>query len=108
MGGQVGTHRSSPENNELTVCKASLLLLSGPLLPLSSLISHPPVLTSVPHRTPSFFCCTIQPFDFTEANHEQVDIILSKYPENYKASGIIPLLGELTRLVRVRVKGVDG
>eukprot|EP00593_Proboscia_inermis_P010992 CAMPEP_0171323550 /NCGR_PEP_ID=MMETSP0816-20121228/115644_1 /TAXON_ID=420281 /ORGANISM="Proboscia inermis, Strain CCAP1064/1" /LENGTH=268 /DNA_ID=CAMNT_0011822285 /DNA_START=459 /DNA_END=1265 /DNA_ORIENTATION=- len=31
-------------------------------------------------------------FDFTEANYEFVDKILSKYPANYKQSGIIPLL----------------
>lgn len=31
-------------------------------------------------------------FDFTEANYALVDKILSKYPANYKQSGIIPLL----------------
>ena len=76
----------------------------SPLLPL---LSHRTDVGSA--RTPSFFCCTLQPFDFTEANHEQVDIILSKYPENYKASGIIPLLGELTQGGFARgVEGVDG
>ena len=32
------------------------------------------------------------PFDFTPENYEKINIILSKYPENYKASGTIPLL----------------
>lgn len=32
------------------------------------------------------------PFDFTEANYEIVENILAKYPDNYKQSGIIPLL----------------
>merc|ERR1719203_1981568 len=31
-------------------------------------------------------------FDFTDENYEIVSKILSKYPENYKQSGIIPLL----------------
>ena len=31
-------------------------------------------------------------FDFTEENYEKVQRILSKYPDNYKQSGIIPLL----------------
>lgn len=31
-------------------------------------------------------------FDFTEENYETVYKILSKYPSNYKQSGIIPLL----------------
>ena len=32
------------------------------------------------------------PFDFTERNYREIDVILAKYPDNYKASGIIPLL----------------
>jgi len=32
------------------------------------------------------------PFDFTEENYGRVNSILSKYPANYKQSGIIPLL----------------
>lgn len=32
------------------------------------------------------------PFDFTEENYKRVDMVLSKYPANYKQSGIIPLL----------------
>lgn len=31
-------------------------------------------------------------FDFTDENYERVESILSKYPANYKQSGIIPLL----------------
>lgn len=31
-------------------------------------------------------------FDFTEDNYKRVGMILAKYPENYKQSGIIPLL----------------
>lgn len=31
-------------------------------------------------------------WDFTPENHERVRLVLSRYPENYKASGIIPLL----------------
>jgi len=31
-------------------------------------------------------------FDFTEENYQRVDKVLSKYPANYKQSGIIPLL----------------
>ena len=32
------------------------------------------------------------PFDFSPENYERVNSILSKYPTNYKQSGIIPLL----------------
>jgi len=32
------------------------------------------------------------PFDFTEENYGRVKSILAKYPDNYKQSGIIPLL----------------
>ena len=32
------------------------------------------------------------PFDFAEENYNRVNMILSKYPANYKQSGIIPLL----------------
>jgi len=32
------------------------------------------------------------PFDFTERNYREIDVILAKYPDNYKASAIIPLL----------------
>ena len=32
------------------------------------------------------------PFDFSEENYNRVNMILSKYPANYKQSGIIPLL----------------
>jgi NADH dehydrogenase (ubiquinone) flavoprotein 2 len=31
-------------------------------------------------------------FDFSDENYERVKLILSKYPDNYKQSGIIPLL----------------
>lgn len=31
-------------------------------------------------------------FDFTPDNHKRVDMILSRYPENYRQAGIIPLL----------------
>ncbi|GMI06698.1 hypothetical protein TrRE_jg6412 [Triparma retinervis] len=31
-------------------------------------------------------------FDFTEENYERINRILSKYPANYKQSGIIPML----------------
>jgi len=31
-------------------------------------------------------------FDFTPENYERVNMVLSKYPDNYKQSGIIPLL----------------
>jgi NADH dehydrogenase (ubiquinone) flavoprotein 2 len=31
-------------------------------------------------------------FDFTPDNYERVHAILDRYPENYKASAIIPLL----------------
>lgn len=31
-------------------------------------------------------------FDFTPENHKRVDMILSRYPENYRQAGIIPLL----------------
>jgi NADH dehydrogenase (ubiquinone) flavoprotein 2 len=31
-------------------------------------------------------------FDFTEENYKRVEMILAKYPSNYKQSGIIPLL----------------
>ena len=33
-----------------------------------------------------------QPFEFTEENYEKIKYVLSKYPSNYKQSGIIPLL----------------
>ena len=32
------------------------------------------------------------PFDFTPENHIRAEHILGKYPANYRASGIIPLL----------------
>lgn len=32
------------------------------------------------------------PFDFTELNYKKVEAILSKYPDNYKQSAMIPLL----------------
>jgi NADH dehydrogenase (ubiquinone) flavoprotein 2 len=32
------------------------------------------------------------PFDFTEENYKKIEVILAKYPENYKQSGCIPLL----------------
>ena len=32
------------------------------------------------------------PFDFTDADYEEIDHILSKYPDNYKKSATIPLL----------------
>lgn len=32
------------------------------------------------------------PFDFTKENYKQVDILLSRYPKNYKKSALIPLL----------------
>jgi NADH dehydrogenase (ubiquinone) flavoprotein 2 len=32
------------------------------------------------------------PFDFTDENYDKIKVILSKYPENYKQSGCIPLL----------------
>jgi NADH dehydrogenase (ubiquinone) flavoprotein 2 len=35
---------------------------------------------------------TEAPFDFTPENHLRAEHILGKYPANYKASGIIPLL----------------
>lgn len=31
-------------------------------------------------------------FDFTEENHKRVQMVLSRYPQNYKQAGIIPLL----------------
>mmetsp|Transcript_15783 Transcript_15783/g.36249 ORF Transcript_15783/g.36249 Transcript_15783/m.36249 type:complete len:263 (-) Transcript_15783:74-862(-) len=31
-------------------------------------------------------------FDFTEENYKRVDMVLNKYPTNYKQAGIIPLL----------------
>jgi NADH dehydrogenase (ubiquinone) flavoprotein 2 len=31
-------------------------------------------------------------FDFTPANYERVAEIMSRYPDNYKASAVIPLL----------------
>ena len=31
-------------------------------------------------------------FDFTPENHKRVEMILSRYPENYRQAGIIPLL----------------
>ena len=32
------------------------------------------------------------PFDFTDANYEKAAEIISRYPSNYKASAVIPLL----------------
>ena len=32
------------------------------------------------------------PFEFTEANYKEINKIVSRYPSNYKRSGIIPLL----------------
>lgn len=32
------------------------------------------------------------PFDFTKENYEQIKVILSRFPPNYKKSGVIPLL----------------
>eukprot|EP01015_Nassula_variabilis_P023367 TRINITY_DN436_c0_g1_i8.p1 TRINITY_DN436_c0_g1~~TRINITY_DN436_c0_g1_i8.p1 ORF type:complete len:246 (+),score=48.11 TRINITY_DN436_c0_g1_i8:97-834(+) len=32
------------------------------------------------------------PFDFTAENYKQIDIVLQKYPKNYKRSALIPLL----------------
>ena len=31
-------------------------------------------------------------FEFTRENYKEIDLILSKYPSNYKRSGVIPLL----------------
>jgi len=42
------------------------------------------------HNTPDNTPTT--PFDFTEDNYTIVNRILSKYPANYRQSGIIPLL----------------
>eukprot|EP00579_Thalassiosira_antarctica_P020153 CAMPEP_0201952244 /NCGR_PEP_ID=MMETSP0904-20121228/1033_1 /ASSEMBLY_ACC=CAM_ASM_000553 /TAXON_ID=420261 /ORGANISM="Thalassiosira antarctica, Strain CCMP982" /LENGTH=263 /DNA_ID=CAMNT_0048495881 /DNA_START=60 /DNA_END=852 /DNA_ORIENTATION=- len=41
---------------------------------------------NTPDNTPETY------FDFTEENYKRVNKILSKYPVNYKQSGIIPLL----------------
>merc|ERR1719148_475586 len=41
---------------------------------------------NTPDNTPETY------FDFTEENYKMVNKILSKYPANYKQSGIIPLL----------------
>mmetsp|Transcript_27979 Transcript_27979/g.41502 ORF Transcript_27979/g.41502 Transcript_27979/m.41502 type:complete len:259 (+) Transcript_27979:107-883(+) len=48
-------------------------------------------------HTPSFHVdtadnTTSQYFDFNEENYGRVKLVLSKYPANYKQSGIIPLL----------------
>ena len=32
------------------------------------------------------------PFEFTEESYKQIDILLTKYPSNYKASAVIPVL----------------
>ena len=32
------------------------------------------------------------PFEFTKENYEQIDILLKKYPSNYKESACIPAL----------------
>ena len=32
------------------------------------------------------------PFEFTKESYEQIDILLTKYPSNYKASAVIPVL----------------
>jgi NADH dehydrogenase (ubiquinone) flavoprotein 2 len=48
-------------------------------------------------HTPSFHVDTVDNtvakyFDFSEENYKRVKLVLSKYPDNYKQSGIIPLL----------------
>jgi len=32
------------------------------------------------------------PFDFTDENYDKIDVLLARYPSNYRASGVIPLL----------------
>ena len=32
------------------------------------------------------------PFEFTEASYEAIDVLLNKYPDNYKSSAVIPVL----------------
>ena len=32
------------------------------------------------------------PFEFTDESYKQIDILLTKYPSNYKASAVIPVL----------------
>ena len=32
------------------------------------------------------------PFEFTEESYKQIEILLTKYPSNYKASAVIPVL----------------
>lgn len=32
------------------------------------------------------------PFDFTDANYKQIEVILKRYPKNYAASAVIPVL----------------
>lgn len=32
------------------------------------------------------------PFEFTEENYDQINLLLQKYPDNYKSSAVIPTL----------------
>ena len=32
------------------------------------------------------------PFEFTDQSYEAIDVLLTKYPSNYKASAVIPVL----------------
>lgn len=32
------------------------------------------------------------PFEFTAENYEEINKIMSNYPDNYRSSGVIPLL----------------
>ena len=32
------------------------------------------------------------PFEFTEASYKAIDVLLKKYPDNYKSSAVIPVL----------------
>ena len=32
------------------------------------------------------------PFEFTTENYEAIDVLLTKYPDNYKSSAVIPVL----------------
>ncbi len=52
----------------------------------------PSAVFSLQHRLTDATNTEDAPFDFTEENYKIVKTILSKYPSNYKQSGLIPLL----------------
>ena len=48
--------------------------------------------SSLPQHRPTAYNTSSTKFDFSADNYEKVHAILSRYPSNYKTSGILPLL----------------